>query len=113
MNVAWDESSLAKFLGMAADVSPEHPVVISKFIENSKEIEIDAVAKRGKIIYNAITEHIENAGCPLGRRHRRPPRPSGFTSRRFVRSGRSPKRSPKPWKSPAPSTSNSSPSAII
>jgi len=66
MNVAWDESSLAKFLGMAADVSPEHPVVISKFIENSKEIEIDAVAKRGKIIYNAITEHIENAGVHSG-----------------------------------------------
>jgi len=66
MNVAWDESSLAKFLGLATDVSPEHPVVISKFIENSKEIEIDAVAKRGRIIYNAITEHIENAGVHSG-----------------------------------------------
>ena len=66
MNVAWDETSLTGFLGMAADVSPEHPVVISKFIENSKEIEIDAVAKRGKIIYHAITEHIENAGVHSG-----------------------------------------------
>ena len=66
MNVAWDEPSLAKFLKMATDVSPEHPVVVSKFIENSKEIEIDAVARRGKIVYHAITEHIENAGVHSG-----------------------------------------------
>ena len=66
MNVAWDKDSLTKFLGMAADVSPEHPVVISKFIENSKEIEIDAVARRGRVIYHAITEHIENAGVHSG-----------------------------------------------
>ncbi len=66
MNVAWDKDSLTKFLGMAADVSREHPVVISKFIENSKEIEIDAVAKRGRVIYHAITEHIENAGVHSG-----------------------------------------------
>ncbi|HWR12348.1 MAG TPA: carbamoyl-phosphate synthase (glutamine-hydrolyzing) large subunit [Rectinemataceae bacterium] len=66
MNVAWDKDSLTKFLGMAADVSKEHPVVISKFIENSKEIEIDAVAKRGRVIYHAITEHIENAGVHSG-----------------------------------------------
>jgi carbamoyl-phosphate synthase large subunit len=66
MNVAWDDESLEKFLGLAADVSPEHPVVISKFIENSKEIEIDAVAKRGGILFDAITEHIENAGVHSG-----------------------------------------------
>ncbi|MDR3342109.1 MAG: carbamoyl-phosphate synthase large subunit [Treponema sp.] len=66
MNVAWDDGSLEKFLSLAADVSPEHPVVISKFVENSKEIEIDAVAKRGKIIFEAITEHIENAGVHSG-----------------------------------------------
>jgi carbamoyl-phosphate synthase large subunit len=66
MNVAWDEDSLKKFLGLAAEVSPEHPVVVSKFIENSKEIEIDAVARRGTVIYNAITEHIENAGVHSG-----------------------------------------------
>ncbi|MDR2247026.1 MAG: carbamoyl-phosphate synthase (glutamine-hydrolyzing) large subunit [Treponema sp.] len=66
MNVAWDDESLKKFLGLAADVSPEHPVVISKFIENSKEIEIDAVAKRGEILFHAITEHIENAGVHSG-----------------------------------------------
>ncbi|MDR1219615.1 MAG: carbamoyl-phosphate synthase (glutamine-hydrolyzing) large subunit [Treponema sp.] len=66
MNVAWDDASLEKFLGMAADVSAEHPVVISKFVENSKEIEVDAVAKRGEILFHAITEHIENAGVHSG-----------------------------------------------
>jgi carbamoyl-phosphate synthase large subunit len=66
MNVAWDDGSLEKFLALAADVSPEHPVVISKFVENSKEIEIDAVAKRGEILFHAITEHIENAGIHSG-----------------------------------------------
>ncbi|GHU49520.1 hypothetical protein FACS1894200_08240 [Spirochaetia bacterium] len=66
MNVAWDDASLEKFLGLASEVSAEHPVVISKFIENSKEIEIDAVAKRGDILFNAITEHIENAGVHSG-----------------------------------------------
>ena len=66
MNVAWDDSSLEKFLNLAADVSPEHPVVISKFIENSREIEIDAVARKGEILFHAITEHIENAGIHSG-----------------------------------------------
>jgi carbamoyl-phosphate synthase large subunit len=66
MNVAWDDESLEKFLALAADVSSEHPVVISKFFENSKEIEIDAVAKRGEILFHAITEHIENAGVHSG-----------------------------------------------
>ncbi|GHT83907.1 carbamoyl-phosphate synthase (glutamine-hydrolyzing) [Spirochaetia bacterium] len=66
MNVAWDSESLEKFLGLAADVSAEHPVVISKFVENSKEIEIDAVAKRGEILFHAITEHVENAGVHSG-----------------------------------------------
>jgi carbamoyl-phosphate synthase large subunit len=66
MNVAWDDESLTTFLGYAADVSAEHPVVISKFVENSKEIEIDAVAKRGEILFHAITEHVENAGVHSG-----------------------------------------------
>jgi carbamoyl-phosphate synthase large subunit len=66
MNVAWDDSSLERFLSLAADVSAEHPVVISKFIENSKEIEIDAVSKDGQMLYSAITEHIENAGVHSG-----------------------------------------------
>jgi carbamoyl-phosphate synthase large subunit len=66
MNVAWDDLSLERFLSLASDVSAEHPVVISKFVENSKEIEIDAVARRGEILFNAITEHIENAGVHSG-----------------------------------------------
>ncbi|MDR1575845.1 MAG: carbamoyl-phosphate synthase large subunit [Treponema sp.] len=66
MNVAWDDQSLEQFLSLASDVSAEHPVVISKFIENSKEIEIDAVARRGEILFHAITEHIENAGVHSG-----------------------------------------------
>jgi carbamoyl-phosphate synthase large subunit len=66
MNVAWDDASLERFLNLAADVSAEHPVVISKFVENSKEIEIDAVARRGEVLFNAITEHIENAGIHSG-----------------------------------------------
>ncbi|GMO36512.1 MAG: carbamoyl-phosphate synthase (glutamine-hydrolyzing) large subunit [Termitinemataceae bacterium] len=66
MNVAWDNKSLEKFLNLAACVSAEHPVVISKFVENSKEIEIDAVAKHGEILFSAITEHVENAGVHSG-----------------------------------------------
>jgi len=66
MNVAWDDESLEKFLSLAADVSPEHPVVISKFAENAREIEIDAVARKGEILFHAITEHIENAGVHSG-----------------------------------------------
>ncbi|MDR0600597.1 MAG: carbamoyl-phosphate synthase (glutamine-hydrolyzing) large subunit [Treponema sp.] len=66
MNVAWNDETLERYLALAADVSAEHPVVISKFIENSKEIEIDAVAKRGEILFHAITEHIENAGIHSG-----------------------------------------------
>jgi len=66
MNVVWDDESLVRFLGEAAEVNPEHPVVITKFIENSKEVEIDAVAKGGEILIYAITEHIENAGVHSG-----------------------------------------------
>src|SRR3989338_5991896 len=62
MKVAPDKESLLKFLKRAADVSPDHPVVISKFIENAREIEIEGVAQKGKLVVYAITEHIENAG---------------------------------------------------
>ena len=66
MNVAWDDESLKQFLDLAAEVSSEHPVVLSKFIEGAKEVEIDAVAKRGEILFYAITEHVENAGVHSG-----------------------------------------------
>ncbi|RJQ34346.1 carbamoyl-phosphate synthase (glutamine-hydrolyzing) large subunit [Candidatus Parcubacteria bacterium] len=66
MKVAADKESLLKFLKRAADVSPDHPVVISKFIENAREIEIDGVAQKGKLVVYAITEHVENAGTHSG-----------------------------------------------
>lgn len=66
MNVASDEESLAEYLQEASLVSAEHPVVMSKFILEAKELEIDGVAKDGKIIIDAITEHIENAGIHSG-----------------------------------------------
>ena len=66
MSVAYDEVSLLRFLKKATDISTEHPVVISKFIENAREIEIDGVASQGKLIIYAITEHVENAGTHSG-----------------------------------------------
>lgn len=66
MNVAGNEKELAFFVSEAAVVSPDHPVVISRFISNSKEIEIDGVAKNGKLQIYAISEHIENAGVHSG-----------------------------------------------
>ncbi|OGG74770.1 carbamoyl phosphate synthase large subunit [Candidatus Kaiserbacteria bacterium RIFCSPLOWO2_01_FULL_52_36] len=66
MSVAYNEKMLVKFLKRAADISSEHPVVISKFIENAREIEIDGVAARGKLVIYAISEHVENAGTHSG-----------------------------------------------
>ncbi len=66
MNVAFNKEDLEQYLKAAANVSPEHPVVVSKFHENAKELEIDAVAKDGKILCQAISEHIENAGVHSG-----------------------------------------------
>lgn len=66
MNVCYDRQHLQHFLALAADVSAEHPVVISKFMTRCKEIEFDAVAKDGKIIASAISEHIEYAGVHSG-----------------------------------------------
>jgi len=66
MNVVWDDESLERSLKEASEVNAKYPVVITKFIENSKEVEIDAVAKDGKILIYAITEHVENAGIHSG-----------------------------------------------
>jgi carbamoyl-phosphate synthase large subunit len=66
MAVAWDAESLHRALGAASDLGSEHPVLITKFIEDAKEIEVDAVARRGEIIYQAISEHIEDAGVHSG-----------------------------------------------
>ncbi|MDP3741905.1 MAG: carbamoyl-phosphate synthase (glutamine-hydrolyzing) large subunit, partial [Candidatus Micrarchaeota archaeon] len=66
MNVVWSDESLEKFLQEATEVNPEHPVVVTKFIENAKEIEIDAVAKNGEMLMYVLTEHVENAGVHSG-----------------------------------------------
>jgi carbamoyl-phosphate synthase large subunit len=66
MTVAHDATQLRNYLALAADVSKEHPVVMSKFELNSKELELDGVADHGEIILSAISEHIENAGVHSG-----------------------------------------------
>ena len=66
MAVASTDEELVRFLGKAADVSREHPVVISKFIENAKEVELDGVARQGEVVAYAICEHVENAGVHSG-----------------------------------------------
>ena len=66
MNVVTDKKDLQRYLSEAAQLSPDHPVVISRFILNAKEFEIDGVADRGNIVIYAISEHIENAGVHSG-----------------------------------------------
>ena len=66
MNICSNKEELVRFLQLAANVSEDHPVVVSKFIENAKEIEMDAVAKDGEILAYAISEHIEFAGVHSG-----------------------------------------------
>lgn len=66
MGVATTPAELRLFLERAADVSPHHPVVISKFYENTREIEVDAVAAFGNLVTMAVAEHVENAGVHSG-----------------------------------------------
>ena len=66
MNVCSNQDELERFLRLAANVSKKHPVVISKFMQNTKEVEMDAVARNGEIIAYAISEHIEFAGVHSG-----------------------------------------------
>ncbi|PSN61967.1 aspartate carbamoyltransferase [Corynespora cassiicola Philippines] len=66
MNTVYSQHDLANYLNQAADVSRDHPVVITKYIENAKEIEMDAVAKNGTMIGHFISEHVENAGVHSG-----------------------------------------------
>ncbi len=66
MNVVSNKSELEYFLTLAANVSKEHPVVVSEFIQEAKEIELDAVAKDGEIVAYAISEHVEFAGVHSG-----------------------------------------------
>ena len=66
MSVAYDKKALESFLGKAVKISKDAPVVVSKFETGAKEIEIDAVAYKGKIVLYAIAEHVENAGVHSG-----------------------------------------------
>ncbi|CAE6451277.1 unnamed protein product, partial [Rhizoctonia solani] len=66
MNVVYEESTLEHHLSAAASVSPLHPVVITKFIDGAQEIDVDAVAHKGKLLIHAVSEHVENAGVHSG-----------------------------------------------
>ncbi|KAF8633307.1 hypothetical protein AX17_004481 [Amanita inopinata Kibby_2008] len=66
MNVVDEETALEYNLSAAASVSPLHPVVISKFIDGAQEIDVDAVAHKGKLLIHAVSEHVENAGVHSG-----------------------------------------------
>lgn len=66
MNVAHNDQDLEEYLNAASDVSKEHPVVISKFLQEAKEIDVDAVAADGEILCMAVCEHVENAGVHSG-----------------------------------------------
>jgi carbamoyl-phosphate synthase large subunit len=64
MTVVRSQKELSKKLEAASSVSPEHPVVISKFIEGAKEIDVDGVASEGKLLVHAVSEHVEQASIP-------------------------------------------------
>ncbi|KAF2765236.1 bifunctional carbamoylphosphate synthetase/aspartate transcarbamylase [Teratosphaeria nubilosa] len=66
MNTVYSEHDLANYLNQAAEVSKEFPVVITKYLENAKEIEMDAVARNGTMIGHFVSEHVENAGVHSG-----------------------------------------------
>jgi carbamoyl-phosphate synthase large subunit len=66
MSVASNDTELVRFLDKATRISHEYPVVMSKFLENAKELEMDAVARHGEIVVSAISEHVENAGVHSG-----------------------------------------------
>ena len=66
MRVAYNEVSLENFLNLAAKVSRDHPVVISKFITQAKEVEVDGVSDGENVFIGAIMEHVENAGVHSG-----------------------------------------------
>lgn len=66
MNVVSNKNELSHYLELAAQVSKQYPVVVSEFIENAKEIEVDAVARKGEVIAYAISEHVEFAGVHSG-----------------------------------------------
>ena len=68
MRVIWGSRELESFLAKAAEVNPNYPVTVSKFIEDAKEVEVDGVSDGETTVIGAIMEHVEKAGRPLGRR---------------------------------------------
>lgn len=66
MNTVYSQADLALYLNQAVAVSPDYPVVLTKYIENAKEIEMDAVAHNGRMIMHVVSEHVENAGVHSG-----------------------------------------------
>jgi carbamoyl-phosphate synthase large subunit len=66
MNVAFSAEELTGYLGQAAEVSKDKPVVVSKFIEDGREIDVDAVAQGGRLLLHSVSEHVENAGVHSG-----------------------------------------------
>uniref|UniRef100_A0A8C1G0X4 Carbamoyl-phosphate synthase [ammonia], mitochondrial n=1 Tax=Cyprinus carpio TaxID=7962 RepID=A0A8C1G0X4_CYPCA len=66
MNVVYGEDEMKRFLEEATQVSQDHPVVITKFVQGAREVEVDAVARMGKVLAHAITEHVEDAGVHSG-----------------------------------------------
>ena len=66
MNVVWDESTLQRSLTAAAEVSTEHPAVLTKYHQNAAEIDVDAVGHKGNLLVHAVSEHVENAGVHSG-----------------------------------------------
>lgn len=69
MLVAYSAGDLETYLGRDATVSKEYPVVISKFIENAMEIDVDAVAREGDVLCCAVSVHVEDAGVHSGTQH--------------------------------------------
>lgn len=66
MKVVWDDEQLEKFLNEAVVVSPEHPIVISKFLQEASEVEVDGIGGNNQIMIGAIIEHVDNAGIHSG-----------------------------------------------
>jgi carbamoyl-phosphate synthase large subunit len=66
MKVVWGEQQLEGFLTDATNISPDHPVVISKFLQDAAEVEVDAVSDSNEVIIGSIIEHVDNAGVHSG-----------------------------------------------
>ncbi|KAI8849188.1 hypothetical protein BC829DRAFT_443187 [Chytridium lagenaria] len=66
MNVATNPETLVNFLTLASDVSPDHPVVVTKFIRGAQELDVDAIADKGKLLMYAVSQHVEDAGVHSG-----------------------------------------------